>query len=93
MTIEQKEQTILTLLAELPLFRRVKIAFAIIKGVEPEQVLLGENVQANETVRIGESAANLLNSRISHYQQGEDQGKDAWESLAKIRQDFTSGQT
>ncbi|MEZ4851954.1 MAG: hypothetical protein R3B93_25790 [Bacteroidia bacterium] len=90
MTIDQKEQAILALLAELPLFRRVRIAIQIMKGVEPEQVVV-ENQEGNaEAFSIGNVAAKTLKNRIQGYESGAVSGTDAFQSLAKMREDLNS---
>ena len=90
MTIDQKEQAILDLLAELPLFRRVRIAIQIMKGVEPEQVVV-ENQEGNtEAFSIGSVAAKTLKNRIQVYESGTVSGTDAFQSLDKMREDLNS---
>lgn len=90
MTIEQKEQTILTLLGELPLFRRVRIAISIMKGIEPEQVLVEQQVGSTETFSIGTEAAETLLKRIQAYENGNVQGKEAFQALSDLKADLSS---
>jgi len=39
MTVEQKEQHILTLIAELPLIEQVRIALMVLRGIEPDELV------------------------------------------------------
>lgn len=43
MTIEQKEQQILTLIYQLPLIRRIRLAWTIIQGVQADQIHIEES--------------------------------------------------
>lgn len=91
MTVEQKEQAILTMLREIPLFRRVRIAIQIMQGVAPEQVVLEENTDEPEKLRIGDQAIQILDSRIQAYEKGQIKAKNAKQSLADLRSDLAAG--
>ncbi|MEL6651921.1 MAG: hypothetical protein AAFQ87_14055 [Bacteroidota bacterium] len=84
MTVEQKEQAIIGLLAEIPLFRRIRIAIAIMKGVEREQA----TEPTNENIKIDESAVQQLKADIAAYESGDLEGVDGWQSLANLRSDL-----
>ncbi|MEL7531843.1 MAG: hypothetical protein AAFN10_11070 [Bacteroidota bacterium] len=87
MTIEQKEQAILTMLREIPLFRRVRIPIQIMQGVSPEQVVFEGNANESEALHMGDQAASILESRITAFENGDVKAKDAKQSLEDLRAD------
>lgn len=86
MTTEQKEQHILTLIAALPIFQRVRIALTILRGIEPD-VLIPSHSQPSqpwETADFFEELDRRYEDMIS----GKDKGIPAEELLAKIESRF-----
>ena len=81
MTVDQKEQAIITMLAEMPLFRRIRIAIAIMKGVEREQTV----VDSEETIQLDEAAFQQLQADMAAYEAGELKGVDGWQALTDLR--------
>lgn len=83
MTVEQKEQHILTLVAGLPIFQRIRIALTILRGIEPESIQ-PENVEEAMPWETAEFMAEL-DKRSEELRTGKVQAISGEDFLAELR--------
>lgn len=83
MTVDQKEQHILTLIAGLPIFRRIRIALTILRGIEPESL----SKFADEEIKPWETEAFVaeLDRRSQELRSGKVEGISGDDFLAELR--------
>ena len=82
MTTEQKEQQALALIAELPIFQRIRLALTVLRGSEPETI----RPSLDEAARPWETKEFFaeLDRRYEAMVDGTDPGIPAEEVLANI---------
>ncbi|MEO1449134.1 MAG: addiction module protein [Bacteroidota bacterium] len=85
MTFNQQEQHILKLLHQLPLVRRIQLAWTVLQGVQPDQIDVLEqknDIPPFSPVTDQEWKA-MINSRASELETGKVSGVDLEEVMRK----------
>ena len=84
MTLEQKEQHILAMVAGLPIFQRIRIALTILRGIEPEYL----NPPTSEEAREWETPEFMaeLDRRAEELRSGKVKGIPGDEFLKELRE-------
>lgn len=87
MTIEQREQDILSLVHQLPVLRRIRLALAILREVEPEQIPVEDiapEALIPPTYQGDEELAQRILSRKQSYLEGKGKHISREELMARI---------
>lgn len=87
MTLEQREQHILTLVHKLPILRRIRLALSILRDVEPEQIPVDEISLEDiipPTFKGEEELAQRIIGRKQSYLEGKGKNISRQELMAKI---------